>query len=191
MQKHIIGLVLSGGKSSRMGRDKSQLKYNKKSWLKHMLDVLQDAGLQRCIVSGKPILQETFQEHHIQFIEDLIPNKGPLGGIYSCLKLMKSDLLVVPVDTPLVTSKQLNQLVNAGYEDSNEYASVSYQGHPIPCFIKYSENIVAKLEETLCDTNQSKSVGKFLKGIGLRELRLTSPIINFNTPKELNFLEVS
>ncbi len=191
MQKHIIGLVLSGGKSSRMGCDKSQLKYNKKSWLKHMLDVLQDAGLQRCIVSGKPILHETFQEHHIQFIEDLIPNKGPLGGIYSCLKLMKSDLLVVPVDTPLITSKQLKHLFEIGYTESTKYASVSYQGHPIPFFIKYSDNIVAKLEETLCDTNQSKSVGKFLKGIGLRELRLTSPIINFNTPKELNFLEVS
>lgn len=191
MQKHIIGLVLSGGKSSRMGSVKSQLKYNRKSWLKHMLDVLQDAGLQRCIVSGKPILQEIFQEHHIQCIEDLIPNKGPLGGIYSCLKLMKSDLLVVPVDTPLITSKQLEHLFDVGYKESNEYASVSYQGHPIPCFIKYSDTIVAKLEETLRDTNQSKSVGKFLKGIGVKELRIASPIINVNTPKELNLLKIS
>ena len=117
-----LGIVLAGGLSSRMGQDKAQLTRQKStlntaplssiqptsqssnSMLDFSKQLLIDAGIKNIVVSG--------DNHQIP---DLIPQTGPVGGIYSVLAhypehLQPKAFLILPVDLPLMTPAALTQL---------------------------------------------------------------------------------
>jgi molybdopterin-guanine dinucleotide biosynthesis protein A len=104
-----LGVVLAGGKSSRMGQDKASLQRNKQDMLSYSMSLLKAAGSSQIIVSGGE-----------QGIDDLVANMGPLGGIQSIIKQCKPQaLLILPVDLPLMTSVELATLKQVG-ELSNQ-----------------------------------------------------------------------
>jgi molybdopterin-guanine dinucleotide biosynthesis protein A len=140
-----LGVVLAGGLSSRMGKDKSQLTRqhktanNAKQPVSNMLDfskqLLLDAGIKNIVVSG--------DNHQIP---DLVPQAGPVGGIYSVLAhfiakspehLQPKAFLILPVDLPLMTANALAQLRLKGelshkatfFQDSQK------QTHHIPLYL--------------------------------------------------------
>lgn len=91
----ISGFVLAGGKSLRMGRDKSLLEWGHHSLLDHMVQLLSTATSPVRVV-GK------------QDLPDKIQDRGPLGGILTALEVTTSDMnLVVAVDLPLLTTEFL------------------------------------------------------------------------------------
>ncbi len=94
-----IGVVLAGGQSSRMGRDKGQLVYRGKSLRDHMRDLLREAGADDVWMSGKGGIEDT-------------TSIGPLGGILTCLEAAPDDavLLFCPVDMPLLSAETLRVL---------------------------------------------------------------------------------
>lgn len=99
-----LGVVLAGGKSSRMGQDKASLQRDKQDMLSYSKSLLERAGSSQVIVSGG--------EHGI---DDLVANMGPLGGIQSIIRQFKPQaLLILPVDLPLMTADTLAALKQAG-----------------------------------------------------------------------------
>ena len=99
-----LGVVLAGGKSSRMGQDKASLQREKQDMLSYSMSLLKAAGSSQVLVSGG--------EHGI---DDLVANLGPLGGIQSIIKKFKPQaLLILPVDLPLMTSVELATLKQVG-----------------------------------------------------------------------------
>ncbi|MBV2209382.1 MAG: molybdenum cofactor guanylyltransferase [Thermomonas sp.] len=97
------GLVLAGGRSSRMGQDKAALLWQGKPLLQHMQALLHAAGAQRVVVSGN------YPEEN--GIPDLISELGPLGGLTSVASaLPDGPLLIVPVDMPQLTPELLTTL---------------------------------------------------------------------------------
>ena len=85
-------LILAGGKSSRMGRDKALLSINGQSLLAHMQQLAIDSGAAEVLVS----------RNQPGFINDTEHQAGPLAGILAALAhCTTSQLLVLPVDTPL------------------------------------------------------------------------------------------
>ena len=99
-----LGVVLAGGKSSRMGQDKAGLKHNKQDMLSYSKSLLHGAGSTEVIVSGGEY-----------GIKDLVDNMGPLGGIQSIIRQFKPQaLLILPVDLPLMTAETLAVLKQAG-----------------------------------------------------------------------------
>jgi molybdopterin-guanine dinucleotide biosynthesis protein A len=140
-----LGVVLAGGLSSRMGQDKSQLTRHNKTLniteksASNMLDfskqLLVDAGIKDIVVSG--------DNHQIP---DLVPQAGPVGGIYSVLAhfiakspehLQPKSFLILPVDLPLMTATALAELRMKGelshkatfFQDSQK------QIHHIPLYL--------------------------------------------------------
>ncbi|MBA6224551.1 molybdenum cofactor guanylyltransferase [Colwellia sp. MB02u-18] len=104
-----LGVVLAGGKSSRMGQDKASLQREKQDMLSYSMSLLKAAGSSQVLVSGGE-----------QGIDDLVANLGPLGGIQSIIKQFKPQaLLILPVDLPLMTSVELARLKQVG-ELSNQ-----------------------------------------------------------------------
>tara|TARA_R110000737_G_scaffold4096_2_gene13619 strand:- start:14538 stop:15197 length:660 start_codon:yes stop_codon:yes gene_type:complete len=99
-----LGVVLAGGKSSRMGRDKASLRRKDQDMLSYSMALLKGAGSSQVIISGGE-----------QGIDDLVANMGPLGGIQSIIKQFKPRaLLILPVDLPLMTSQELAALKRIG-----------------------------------------------------------------------------
>jgi len=107
----ITGIVLSGGKSRRMGKEKGLCHFRGKALISYAIDTLKPL-CSRLIISAnnKP---DEYQLYGFPVISDEISETGPIGGLYSCLKQSQSVInLVISCDTPFVTTEVYQELLN-------------------------------------------------------------------------------
>lgn len=110
MKRVLSGVVLAGGASRRMGRDKAGLMLLGRTLLQRQADKLLALGIQDIMLSGEncPALPGA------RVIPDEYVGKGPLGGVHACLRAARSPAcLVVSVDTPLIPTEALARLCQA------------------------------------------------------------------------------
>ena len=117
-----LGVVLAGGLSSRMGRDKALLAWQGRPLIERQLAVLHEAGVDAVCVSGARAAYGG--------IADALPQAGPLGGLAGVARAEagEADLLVVPVDMPLLSAALLRRL----YVERTEARSLGFVGHVLP-----------------------------------------------------------
>jgi len=111
----ITGILLAGGKSERMGREKGLIPVGDALMYQFPLRVLESICDKILISTCK---QLDIEEAHEQ-VNDEITGIGPISGLYTCLKHSETDLnLVVPYDLPLVNSGLFLHLLKHvnGYE---------------------------------------------------------------------------
>ena len=115
MENKITAIILAGGKSQRMGKDKGLLNLNGKTFIKHICDALQPiVGSNILIVSGS----KEYDALGFTRVEDIIENKGPVGGLYTALAASKTKVnLVLSVDVPLV-SKELLEWILKNHDET-------------------------------------------------------------------------
>lgn len=109
----ITGLVLGGGKSSRMNSDKALINYYNKPQVYHVSDQLNQICSQVFISINQ--FQNAFNKQAYQYIYDnaTYKNNGPISGILSAFELFPNEaLFVVGCDYPLL---QLIDLINLKY----------------------------------------------------------------------------
>ncbi len=117
IQKHIqqneasiIGLILTGGESTRMKQNKSLIVYHEEAQWLHLYHLLQSKCAETFISCTKKNAQ-LFQEKPI--ITDTLTGYGPLSGILSALlKFKNKAILVLACDLPLLNEETINQLIN-------------------------------------------------------------------------------
>lgn len=98
-----IGLIiLAGGKSSRMGQDKTQLLWQGSTFLETLLHKAQAYGFEEIIIAaGANAVKAVGTEAVI--VEDRYAGCGPLGGLQAALRVSKSDYsLALSCDMPLL-----------------------------------------------------------------------------------------
>jgi molybdopterin-guanine dinucleotide biosynthesis protein A len=78
----MTGLILAGGKSRRLGQDKRFLSLGGRSCLQRVLDAYGDLFDRILIVADA---KEPFQSMGLPVVEDLIPGRATLGGLYTGL----------------------------------------------------------------------------------------------------------
>lgn len=107
MRIPMSGVILAGGASRRMGASKAELELEGKTLLDWQVDKLRALGIEDIMLSGKncrPI-------SGTRVIPDQYPDRGPLGGLYSCFHAARhSYCLVLSVDTPLIPAAALAKL---------------------------------------------------------------------------------
>lgn len=106
----LFGLVLIGGKSSRMGSDKSLLSYHGKPQRNFLVDLLGDFIASNNIFCS---VRDSNQVVSSPFITDKFTGLGPFGGI--CSAFMHNPnvaWLVIATDLPFVNSVLLNLLIS-------------------------------------------------------------------------------
>jgi len=104
----ITGIILSGGKSSRMGFEKGLALLNGKplvEWAMRALEGLCESIIISANSSG-------YQYLGLRTVPDEIQGRGPAGGIYSCLMASQTtDNLIVSCDTPLISPVLLKSML--------------------------------------------------------------------------------
>jgi molybdenum cofactor guanylyltransferase len=106
MSKPCLGVVLAGGRSRRMGCDKSLLLWEGRPLLVHALARFAEAGIEDTAVSGPYA--------GFDAIPDLHPGEGPLAGIFAVADARPGyRLLIVPVDMPRLPASWLKALLGA------------------------------------------------------------------------------
>lgn len=162
---HVIaGVVLAGGRSSRMGQNKALLDYHGKSLIEHMVGILKKSGIEEIFISG--------DVEGCDCLSDQTPFEGPAEAIKSVIKRLSSyaGFLFVPVDMPLIKPEMLCMLLQ-------QHAGGYFIGWPLPALIMppYSES-------------KRKSVQGLLDDYGISPVELpghfASSMKNANTPQD-------
>jgi molybdenum cofactor guanylyltransferase len=105
------GLVLAGGKSTRMGQDKSAIVYHEKSQQNHTAQLL--SKLCEKVSISLRSRQDATTAGDFPVIEDTFTGLGPLGAILSALREEpNSAWLVVACDLPYLDLESLEFLVS-------------------------------------------------------------------------------
>lgn len=135
------GIVLAGGKSSRMGTDKALLPFGKSTLLEHQISLLQRSGIEDVMISGRYAVEGA------RTVPDILPERGPLGGIFSCLKNAGHEYCVVLcADMPLVTDTLLSALIRSFHPETDDILAVSHQGIVEPLLGIYKSGIWPAIE---------------------------------------------
>ena len=169
----LAGLVLAGGGSCRMGRDKAALNAKGKTLAALMMDKLRAASCDPVLLAGPGGVQ------------DIYPGKGPLAGIHAAIDHVAGaqDLLIVPVDMPELCISSLRTLGGA------EGAAVFYKGHSLPLKLRVSAGLRHKLEGILRADDADLSVRAFVGAVHGRALPVQEGAqrqwTNINTPADL------
>lgn len=105
------GLVLAGGKSTRMNRDKGKIDYHGKEQRLYMHDLLSKLTTESYLSIRKEQLEEFSSEE--QAIEDVYIGLGPFGAILSAFqKNPNAAWLVTACDQPLLNEDTLKHLIS-------------------------------------------------------------------------------
>jgi molybdopterin-guanine dinucleotide biosynthesis protein A len=129
----ILGLVLCGGKSERMGSDKGLIKSKTgETWVELCLKKFEAIGME-AVVSINPSQLAFYQAlvSKDKIVIDHAPIEGPLKGIISVHSLYPNhDLLIVPCDMPQLSETTLNYLKEYILEQGSAYDFIIFNSVP-------------------------------------------------------------
>ena len=112
----LYGLVLSGGKSTRMGEDKGLIKYHNLPQREHLYHLLNEVCDQTFLSIRKD--QESEISNSFKTILDQDEFRGPYNGLLSAHKAYpEAAWLVLACDLPLMDKKALEELIAARNSD--------------------------------------------------------------------------
>jgi molybdenum cofactor guanylyltransferase len=185
MKKNIIlGTVLSGGKSSRMGKDKGLMHFRNQPLITYSISVLQKVT-KDIVISTSELKYEQFG---FPLIADLIPNIGPIGGLYSVMKQVESDkYFIVACDMPNTSESFAKELIQ--YCSHFDIVVPIHNNTIEPLWGIYSRNILPIVEEQI-NKGDYKLINllelcktKYVESTYFPEIK-TDNFKNINTPKD-------
>ncbi len=113
MSAPLFGLLLTGGHSRRMQRDKAALEYEGRTQMQRTLTLLQPLVSQLFVSVRTDQQQDPLRVAHAQ-ITDRITDIGPIGGIHAALHTHpQAAWLVLAIDLPFLDAATLQQLIAA------------------------------------------------------------------------------
>ncbi len=146
----MLGVVLAGGHSSRMGSDKGLLLTNGKTWAHHAYGKLQKLDIPVVISINsfqKPLYEEVFPSELLIDDRDIIDFKGPLAAVLSVHSLYpEEDLFVLACDMTDMETSTLGELYNLSRQKPLFDAFVfAVDGEPEPLCGIYSHKGLATI----------------------------------------------
>lgn len=185
VETELYGLVLAGGKSQRMGHDKSRIVYHQKEQLIHTAELLQKFCKSVFISRRK---KHQAQEGGFEVIEDIVNDRGPLGAIHSAFSYKPGiAFLVLACDLPLMDENTIQLLVNA--RDIHKMATClksPENDFPEPLVAIYEAQIAGSVKEYI-DMNYACPRKVLLNNpVKIVELENSDVLMNANTVEQKN-----
>lgn len=132
MKLNATGIVLAGGKSSRMKKNKAFLELEGRPLVERSLDVLQSVFNEVLISSNKP---ELYSAYGVSVIQDEILDRGPLEGLSQGLKAASYDVaFFVACDMPFLDAQLIRFLAQWATEFDVVVPRLQSGLHPLHAF---------------------------------------------------------
>lgn len=180
------GLLLAGGNSSRMGKNKALLKIGDKLIIERSLEVIEGI-FGEVLVSARD--DKAYQSFDFRVIEDVFPGKGPLSGIYSGMQAAKFDyVFVTACDMPRLNPKAIMMLAENMEDFDIVVPQVSGKLHPLHAFYnkRIQKTVLNNLKE---DRLKLKDLINECKTKVVQFEDYADSLININTPEELMVIQ--
>ncbi len=154
-ERTLHGLVLAGGRSSRMGRDKATLIHpDGRPLARRCCDLLREAGCESVVLSLRHDQEIPAGLDELEIVRDPAgASHGPMAGIVSGMQLHPdSDWLVLACDLPRLDLQTLENLISSKHagESFLAYRSES-DGLPEPLCALYAAGSLSMLEQAVAD----------------------------------------
>ncbi len=183
----VTGIILAGGKSSRMGRNKALLDFGGRSIIEHTVDLFKSIFAEVILVTNTP---GEYANLGIKTVTDIFPGKGSLGGIYTGLIHSAHDYsFIASCDMPFLRRELIEFLISLK-EDYDAVVPRLKDGYE-PLHAVYSKRCIKPIE-SMINKGDLRIIG-FYPEVRVREVseeELTpfnpesSSFININTPEE-------
>ncbi|MEM7332149.1 MAG: molybdenum cofactor guanylyltransferase [Chloroflexota bacterium] len=180
--------IMAGGKSSRMGRNKSFVDLDGKLMIERVLATVAPLSTHQIIITNSPLLYEPF---NLPMFSDLYPDHGPLAGIYTAVHHATTPyILIVATDMPWLNAYLLEFLIQLRQEA--EVVVPRWQKFPEPLHAVYSKAVLPAIKQSL-DAKKLKII-RFFNEVTVRyvereEIEMFDKngrsFANINTPEEL------
>jgi molybdenum cofactor guanylyltransferase len=117
------GIILAGGMSRRMGRDKAWIELGGRALIQRVIERLGQVCADLIVVANN---RAPFEAQPVRVVGDVLPEKGALGGIYSGLRAAQYECaIVVACDMPFLNGALLDYMLTL----ADEYEVVVPSAH--------------------------------------------------------------
>lgn len=183
----VTGIILAGGKSSRMGRNKALLDFGGRSIIEHTADLFKSIFPEVILVTNTP---EEYANLGIKTVTDIFPGKGSLGGIYTGLFHSSHDYsFIASCDMPFLRRELIEFLISL--KDGYDVVVPRLKDGHEPLHALYSKKSLKQIE-MMINKGDLRIIG-FYPEVSVREVSEEelapfnpepSSFININTPEE-------
>jgi molybdopterin-guanine dinucleotide biosynthesis protein A len=186
MKNSLTGVILAGGKSSRMGSNKALLKLHGRPFVEHIALTMQAEFDRVFLVASDP---SPYLFLGLEIFADVYKDCGPLGGIHSGLVHADgSAVFVCACDTPLVSRELVRYIADAPSASPVCIPSFNQQLHPL-CG-RYGRECISLLTEEI--NAQRLRVVDFIQMVHATIVPITPDLpfftnnifSNFNSPED-------
>lgn len=159
VKEEITGIILSGGKSSRLGQEKGLASFNSKPLIQHSINILKPV-CDNILVSANNHLDE-YAGYGYEVVEDQQKDIGPMGGLITCLKKSNTRYnFIISCDTPFIPSELYTYLL--GTIENFQLAIPRHDDQFIePLCSVYATNVIWQMEQ--CIENRNYKLVDFIK----------------------------
>ncbi|HID11343.1 MAG TPA: molybdenum cofactor guanylyltransferase [Candidatus Latescibacteria bacterium] len=120
-----VGIVLAGGRSSRMGRDKAGIVLGGRTFMERAIDAL------RPLCAEVWVVGRDGGKGEVRFLRDELPGLGPIGGLYTGLRALGDGRAIFAAcDMPFLEPEVLKQLL--GYHAEAVVFRLGGRVQPLP-----------------------------------------------------------
>ena len=135
--------ILAGGKSRRMGTDKGIISFNGKAMVQYSIDLANQLSERVTIISNNL----AYKEFGVPVVKDIVPNIGPIGGVYTALKKSNVDnVLVLTVDSPMLQLDLIHELIKAHLQNDVTYLRGLNRIYPLTAIYNKTSLEVIKMQ---------------------------------------------
>jgi molybdopterin-guanine dinucleotide biosynthesis protein A len=177
-EREMVGAILAGGDSSRMGTDKALLELGRSTLIGYVAEALRSV-FQRVVVISNVLIKYSFL--NLPTYPDIFRSCGPLGGIHSSLVHTASDrVFVVSCDMPYITQDLLTYVASS--TDDADAAVPTSEGRLHPLCAIYARRSLPTITEHL--QRQQLRLLDLLQRLRTQYIPIT-PHLPFYTPQLL------
>lgn len=185
----MTGIILSGGRNTRINLNKAFLKINNTPIIEIILDKFKEIFHEIVIVTNS---QNEYRYLGEKLVKDIIPNKGSLGGLYSGLVNSHSEYnFVVACDMPFLNPGLIKNII--GCKDSYDIVIPRLNMRILPnkgyetMHAVYSKNCIKHIEEQL--NRDNLKIINFFDKVKLKEIG--EDVVNRFDSRHLSFININ
>ena len=196
MNEHnILGAVLAGGKSKRMGQDKLFVNLDNKSLIEHTIIKVKKHLKELIIITNHK--NEFFKKNNLVTVGDCLKGQlGPLVGILTAMKWAKENstrytwIATFPCDTPFFPENIITKFIEESKKKESLILCASSHGRKHNIFGLWSLELYDKLYDDLVN-KKIRKVQDWTKENNIKNLEFKfkdyDPFFNINTLEDLKF----
>jgi molybdopterin-guanine dinucleotide biosynthesis protein A len=186
---NISAVLLTGGQSRRMGRDKATIPFRGKPLWQIQLDLLHKLQPAEVFVSART--DPAWRPPNVTFVPDEPPSRGPLSGVTATLaRIRSSHLLVLAIDMPSMNEDHLRYLCDKIEPGRGVLTMIGKRAEPLAAIYPIEARVDFIKALSGDDFSMQTLTNQLVKMGMLRVIRVTEEeqrfYRNLNKPDDLN-----